>query len=217
MSTIFDNIITGVWPGRFVWADDLCVAFATIEPTSPGHVLVVPRTAYDAWTDAPSDVAAHLMTVARTIGLAQKAAFGVPRAGLAIAGFEVPHTHLHVIPLRDETDILLSKAAPATRNSTARSRRCARRSCPPVTVDTCPRQWDQQPSPEDCAPPPVRPERALPARPAASVRWAGSFPGLANGKSGECRCGLVPDDDVRGLGGVKEEHLPVVKEDRDAV
>ena len=81
MSTIFDNIITGVWPGRFVWADDLCVAFATIEPTSPGHVLVVPRTAYEAWTDAPSDVAAHLMTVARTIGLAQKAAFGVPRAG----------------------------------------------------------------------------------------------------------------------------------------
>ena len=54
------------------------------------------------------------MKVARAIGVAQKAAFGVPRAGLAIAGFEVPHTHLHVIPLRDETDILLSKAAPAT-------------------------------------------------------------------------------------------------------
>ena len=65
MSTVFDNIITGVWPGRFVWADDLCVAFATIEPTSPGHVLVVPRTSYEAWTDAPSDVAAHLMKVAR--------------------------------------------------------------------------------------------------------------------------------------------------------
>ena len=114
MSTIFDNIISGVWPGRFVWADDLCVAFATIEPTSPGHVLVVPRCPYEAWTDAPSDVAAHLMKVARAIGLAQKAAFGVPRAGMAIAGFEVPHTHLHVIPLRDETDILLSKAAPAS-------------------------------------------------------------------------------------------------------
>ena len=114
MSTVFENIITGVWPGRFVWADDLCVAFATIEPTSPGHVLVVPRPADDAWPAAPSDVAAHLMTVARTIGLAQKAAFGVPRAGLVIAGFEVPHTHLHVIPLRDESDVLLSKAAPAT-------------------------------------------------------------------------------------------------------
>lgn len=113
MSTVFENIISGVWPGRFVWADDLCVAFATIEPTSPGHVLVVPRIPYEAWTDAPSDVAAHLMQVARAIGRAQRDAFGVPRAGLAIAGFEVPHTHLHVIPLRDETDILLSKATPA--------------------------------------------------------------------------------------------------------
>lgn len=114
MSTIFDNIITGVWPGRFVWADDVCVAFATIEPTSPGHVLVVPRTPYESWTDAPSDVAAHLMKVARAIGLAQKSAFGVARSGLVIAGFEVPHTHLHVIPLRDESDVLLSKAAPAS-------------------------------------------------------------------------------------------------------
>ena len=114
MSTIFENIITGIWPGRFVWADDLCVAFATIEPTSPGHVLVVPRTPYEAWTDAPSDVAAHLMKVARAIGLAQKSAFGVARAGLVIAGFEVPHTHLHVIPLRDESDVLLSNAAPAS-------------------------------------------------------------------------------------------------------
>ena len=54
------------------------------------------------------------MKVARAIGLAQKSAFGVPRAGLVIAGFEVPHTHLHVIPLRDESDVLLSKAAPAS-------------------------------------------------------------------------------------------------------
>jgi len=98
--------MSGVWPGRFVWADDLCVAFATIEPTSPGHVLVVPRRPYEAWTDAPSDVAAHLMTVARTIG--------VPRIGLVIAGFDVAHTHLHVIAARDETDVLLSKAAPAS-------------------------------------------------------------------------------------------------------
>ena len=114
MSTVFENIISGTWSGRFVWADDLCVAFATIEPTSPGHVLVVPRTPYESWTDAPSDVAAHLMKVARAIGLAQKSAFGVARSGLVIAGFEVPHTHLHVIPLRDESDVLLSKAAPAS-------------------------------------------------------------------------------------------------------
>ena len=114
MATLFESIIAGDVPGRFVWADDQCVAFATIEPTSPGHVLVVPRSPYPKWTDAPAPVAAHLASVARAIGAAQEDAFGVPRAGMAIAGFDVPHLHLHVIPLRDETDILLSKAAPAS-------------------------------------------------------------------------------------------------------
>ena len=46
MATLFESIIAGDVPGRFVWADDQCVAFATIEPTSPGHVLVVPRSPY---------------------------------------------------------------------------------------------------------------------------------------------------------------------------
>lgn len=114
MTTVFENIISGVWAGRFVWTDDECVAFATIEPTSPGHVLVVPRTPYEKWTDAPSNVATHLMKVARIIGIAQEKAFGVPRSGLVIAGFEVPHTHLHVIPLRTEADVLLSNAVKAT-------------------------------------------------------------------------------------------------------
>lgn len=114
MATIFENIISGVFPGRFVWADELCVAFATIEPTSPGHVLVVPREPLSRWTEGTPELAAHLCGVARIIGLAQEQAFAVPRAGLAIAGFEVPHTHLHVIPLRNETDILLSNAQRAT-------------------------------------------------------------------------------------------------------
>ena len=114
MTTVFEKIISGEWAVRFAWADEVCVAFATIEPTAPGHVLVVPREPYPKWTDAPTDVASHLMRVARIIGLAQEKAFGVPRAGLVIAGFEVPHTHLHVIPLRTEADVLLSNAAQAS-------------------------------------------------------------------------------------------------------
>ncbi|WP_165215428.1 HIT family protein [Schaalia sp. ZJ1691] len=114
MTTVFHKIITGEFPGRFVWADDICVAFATIEPTSPGHVLVVPREPFAQWTHGPSTTATHLFDVARIIGQAQEQAFGVARAGLAIAGFEVPHTHLHVIPLRDEKDILLSRARAAS-------------------------------------------------------------------------------------------------------
>ena len=114
MSTVFENIISGVWSGRFVWADDVCIAFATIEPTAPGHVLVVPREPVPTWTALPEETAAHLMTVAHAIGRVQEEAFRVPRAGLVIAGFEVPHTHLHVIPLRSEADVLLSNAAPAS-------------------------------------------------------------------------------------------------------
>ena len=112
MSTVFEKISSGEFSGRFVWADDSCVAFATIEPTSPGHVLVVPRSPVPSWTQLDSDECAHLMKVAHIIGRAQERAFSVERAGLVIAGFEVPHTHLHVIPLRTESDVLLSNAAP---------------------------------------------------------------------------------------------------------
>lgn len=116
MSTVFEKIIEGAIPGRFEWADDVCVAFSTIAPVAPGHVLVVPRHPYPSWTDTPEDVDAHLFAVARTIGRAQVRAFGVPRAGVIIAGFEVDHTHIHVIPARSERDCSLanaSKDAPA--------------------------------------------------------------------------------------------------------
>ena len=114
MSTVFEKIISGEFSGRFVWADDSCVAFATIEPTSPGHVLVVPRDPVPSWTQLDAQVCTHLMEVAQIIGRAQEHAFGVERSGLVIAGFEVPHTHLHVIPLRTESDVLLNNAAPAS-------------------------------------------------------------------------------------------------------
>lgn len=114
MSTVFEKIISGEWAGRFVWADTDVVAFATIIPTAPGHTLVVPRHPWDTWTDVPADIRNHLFDVAAIIGTAQESAFNVPRSGLVIAGFEVPHTHLHVIPCRTQDDILLNNAAPAT-------------------------------------------------------------------------------------------------------
>lgn len=114
MSTAFEKIISGEWPGRFVWADEHCVAFATIEPITAGHVLVVPRLPYSSWTECPADLVAHLTVVARTIGLAQQRAFDVERSGLVIAGLEVPHTHLHVMPMRSEADIAFANASPAT-------------------------------------------------------------------------------------------------------
>ena len=99
MSTIFTRIIDGEIPGRIVWRDDTCVAMVDIRPLNRGHVLVIPIAEVDRWTDLPSETAAHCTTVAHTIGRAQMVAFSPTRIGLMIAGFEVPHTHLHVVPI----------------------------------------------------------------------------------------------------------------------
>ena len=70
-----------------------------IRTLNRGHVLVSPIAEVDRWTDLPSETAAHCTTVAHTIGRAQMVAFSPTRIGLMIAGFEVPHTHLHVVPI----------------------------------------------------------------------------------------------------------------------
>jgi diadenosine tetraphosphate (Ap4A) HIT family hydrolase len=98
LSTLFTKIINGDIPGRFIWKDDACVSFLTIGPLTDGHALVVPRLEVDKWTDAAPELVAHLMSVSQTIGNAQISAFGAPRAGLIVAGFEVEHLHVHVFP-----------------------------------------------------------------------------------------------------------------------
>ena len=98
MSSVFTKIIEGDLPGRFVWRDEQCVGFLSIQPLAQGHVLDGPRQEVDAWVDLPADLAAHLMTVSQSIGKAIDAAFKPKRVGLMIQGFEVPHTHLHVWP-----------------------------------------------------------------------------------------------------------------------
>ncbi|MCI7550875.1 MAG: HIT family protein [Actinomycetaceae bacterium] len=103
--SVFSQIITGSLPGRFVWADDVCVAFATIEPAQPGHVLVVPREETDVYYDVPPHVFARMANVAQIIGKAQVKAFHTPRAVLSILGFDVPHTHIHVIPAPDQESV----------------------------------------------------------------------------------------------------------------
>lgn len=109
MSTVFSKIIAGELPGRFVWSDTNCVAFLSIGPLAYGHTLVVPRTEVDRWTDADPQLVAHLMAVAHRIGKAQVEAFGSARAGLAIAGYEVPHLHVHVWPSNSLADHDFSK------------------------------------------------------------------------------------------------------------
>lgn len=115
MPTVFTRIIDGEIPGTFVWRDDQCVAFLSINPVNPGHVLIVPRAEVDEWTDLDPALASHLMMVAQTVGHAVKQAFSPVRVGLLIAGLEVPHTHLHVMPIHaGESDLHLDRAGTAT-------------------------------------------------------------------------------------------------------
>jgi histidine triad (HIT) family protein len=105
VASVFTRIIDGELPGRFVWRDDQCVAFLSIRPLRPGHTLVVPRLEVDHWLDAEPALLAHLAATAQVIGKAQMAAFHPVRIGVVIAGLEVPHLHIHVVPIRGMHDL----------------------------------------------------------------------------------------------------------------
>jgi histidine triad (HIT) family protein len=105
VATIFSRIIAGELPGRFVWKDDECVAFLSIRPLRPGHVLVVPRQEVDHWIDLDVGLLARLAETAQAIGKAQMAGFKSARIGVMLAGLEVPHCHIHVVPIRGVHDL----------------------------------------------------------------------------------------------------------------
>jgi len=109
MSSVFTKIMKGELPGHFVWSDETCVSFLSINPVTDGHALVVPRLEVDHWLDLQSEVVAHLMCVAQIVGKGQMQAFRPLRVGQLIAGLEVPHTHLHVIPMQGMSDLDLTK------------------------------------------------------------------------------------------------------------
>jgi histidine triad (HIT) family protein len=110
MPSIFTRIIEGELPGRFVHRDDKCVAFLSIAPIRPGHTLVVPIEEVDHWVDLEPDLAAHLMRVSHTIGRAQMEAFSPTRIGVIVAGMEVPHAHIHLVPIDRESDLRFENA-----------------------------------------------------------------------------------------------------------
>lgn len=110
MPSVFTRIIRGELPGRFVWRDERAVALLTIAPLKPGHTLVVPIEEVDHWVDLDPALLAHLTEVSRKIGVAVQRAFRPARVGLMIAGLEVPHVHLHVVPIWTVHDLDFANA-----------------------------------------------------------------------------------------------------------
>ena len=119
MPSVFTHIINGDLPGHFVWKDTECVAFLTIQPIREGHVLVVPRAEIDHWDAVPEATARHLISVSRKIAHGIKEAWKPLRVSLIIAGFEVPHTHLHLIPADDMGDLSFARARSASKEELA--------------------------------------------------------------------------------------------------
>ena len=111
MTTIFSRIIAGEIPGTFVYRDDRCVAFMSINPLARGHVLVVPIDEVDHWIDASPALVGHLFEVTHRIGRAQRQVFDCERVGVIIAGYEVPHAHIHVIPTVNMSQLSFENAA----------------------------------------------------------------------------------------------------------
>lgn len=110
MASVFSKIIAGELPGRFVYRDETVAAFLTIEPVAYGHTLVVPIEEVDRWTDLDAGTWAHVMEISQAVGRAVVKTYDCERAGLLIAGFEVPHTHVHVFPANDMSGYSLAAA-----------------------------------------------------------------------------------------------------------
>ena len=110
MASVFSRIIAGELPARFVWTDDRCVAFLPIAPLRSGHVLVVPREEVDHWLDLDAGLLAHLFDVAQRIGRALQQAYRPTKVGLILAGLEVPHVHVHLVPIDNLRDLDFANA-----------------------------------------------------------------------------------------------------------
>ena len=140
MATVFSRIIHGELPARFVWRDERCVAFLSVAPLKPGHTLVVPREEVDHWLDLPSPAMQHLAHVSHCVGRAIQDEWQPVKVGTTILGLEVPHVHIHVVPIWEPHDLDFGNADHAARaedldDAARRLRGALRRHGHPETAD----------------------------------------------------------------------------------
>ena len=103
--TIFSKIIRGEIPCYKVAEDDRFFAFLDIRPMTKGHTLVVPKIETDYLFDLPDEWLADMMVFAKKVAVAIKTVVPCKRVGVAVLGMEVPHEHIHLVPLSKESDL----------------------------------------------------------------------------------------------------------------
>ncbi|MBR6251445.1 MAG: HIT family protein [Bacteroidales bacterium] len=105
MATIFSKIIKGEIPSYKVAEDDKFYAFLDINPLAEGHTLVVPKVEVDYLFDIEPQLLGEMMQFAQKVAKAQKKAIECQRVGVAVLGFDVPHAHIHLVPLQSEAQM----------------------------------------------------------------------------------------------------------------
>ena len=113
--TIFSRIISGEIPSYKIYEDEQIYAFLTIRPHTKGHTLVVPKIEVDQWDDVPEEYFNHMWRASQFVAKILKAKLGCARVGVMVAGFEVPHAHIHLIPSHSMEDLSLGKAYDASK------------------------------------------------------------------------------------------------------
>ena len=105
MATIFSRIVAGEIPCHKVAEDEEFFAFLDIKPVAKGHTLVIPKKEIDYIFDVEDASLGRMMAFAKRVARAQEAAIPCKRVGLAVMGLEVPHAHIHLIPITKESDM----------------------------------------------------------------------------------------------------------------
>lgn len=109
MPSIFTKIICGEIPSYKILETESCFAFLDINPLQKGHTLVIPKKEVDQLFDLDMDTYSILLQESKGVASAIKAAFKCDRVGMAVIGLEVPHAHIHLIPINEESDMNFSK------------------------------------------------------------------------------------------------------------
>lgn len=109
MATIFSKIVAGEIPSYRIYEDERFYAFLDINPLSEGHTLVVPKTETDYLFDLDDDLLADMMVFSKKVALAIDKTIDCLRVGVAVLGLEVPHAHIHLVPINNLFDIEFSK------------------------------------------------------------------------------------------------------------
>lgn len=105
MATIFSRIVAGEIPCHKIAEDDEFFAFLDINPVAVGHTLVIPKKEVDYIFDLEDPLLGRMMSFAKRVARAQEAVIPCKRIGLAVMGLEVPHAHIHLVPITKESDM----------------------------------------------------------------------------------------------------------------